>query len=100
MTRRDIRRLVEAHEDAARRSLQAGFDGLQLHAAHGHGISQFLSEAWNRRTDEYGGSVSNRYRSLEEVIVPREIGPLFCEHRSILSHGMALFHLRSILTKG
>jgi 2,4-dienoyl-CoA reductase-like NADH-dependent reductase (Old Yellow Enzyme family) len=68
MTREDITRLVEAHAAAASRSRRCGFDGIQLHGAHGMGINQFLSPAWNRRGDMYGGSLQNRYRLVGEIL--------------------------------
>ena len=68
MTRQQITRVIEAYTAAALRSQQAGFDGVQLHGAHGYRINQFLSAAWNRRGDKYGGSVKNRYRFLGEVM--------------------------------
>jgi 2,4-dienoyl-CoA reductase-like NADH-dependent reductase (Old Yellow Enzyme family) len=68
VTKQEIRQLVEAYASAALRSLNAGFDGVELHAAHGYGINQFLSPAWNKRGDSYGGSLKNRYRFLAEVL--------------------------------
>lgn len=68
MTQGDITALVRAYAGAARRSAVAGFDGVQLHAAHGYGITQFLSPVWNKRGDRYGGSLLNRYRFLAEVL--------------------------------
>lgn len=68
MTKRQILKLVEAYAAAAYRSLRAGFDGVQLHAAHGYGINQFLSPARNKRGDAYGGKLSRRYRFLGEVV--------------------------------
>ena len=68
MTKADIVRLVEAHGTAASRSLKCGFDGLQIHGAHGYGVNQFLSPAWNRRGDSYGGSPGNRYRIVGEIL--------------------------------
>jgi len=68
MTKRDIGTLIEAYAAAAARAKKAGFDGVQLHGAHGYGINQFLSGAWNRRGDAYGGSLKNRYRFLGEVL--------------------------------
>jgi len=68
MTREEIARLVEAHAAAASRSLKAGFDGIQIHGAHGYGVNQFLSSAWNRRGDMYGGSLQNRYRLVGEIL--------------------------------
>ncbi|MGB5156602.1 NADH:flavin oxidoreductase [Desulfobacterium sp. N47] len=64
----DIKQIVAAFADAANRAKKAGFDGVQIHAAHGYLISQFLSPAYNRRTDEYGGSIENRARILIEVL--------------------------------
>lgn len=68
MTREDIARLVEAHAAAASRSLRCGFDAIQIHGAHGYGVNQFLSPAWNRRGDMYGGSLQNRYRIVGEIL--------------------------------
>jgi len=68
MTKEDIVRFVEAHAAAASRSLKCGFDGIQIHGAHGYGVNQFLSPAWNRRGDRYGGSLQNRYRLVGEIL--------------------------------
>jgi 2,4-dienoyl-CoA reductase-like NADH-dependent reductase (Old Yellow Enzyme family) len=68
VTKQEILKLVEAYAAAAARSLKAGFDGVQLHGAHGYGINQFLSPIWNQRSDAYGGNLKNRYRFLGEVI--------------------------------
>jgi 2,4-dienoyl-CoA reductase-like NADH-dependent reductase (Old Yellow Enzyme family) len=65
---REISLLIEAYAAAAERSQRAGFDGVQLHGAHGYGINQFLSAAWNKRGDSYGGSLKKRYRFLAEVL--------------------------------
>lgn len=67
-TKDDIARLVEAFSAAALRARDAGFDAVQVHAAHGYLLSQFLSPAFNRRADEYGGPVENRARCLLEII--------------------------------
>jgi 2,4-dienoyl-CoA reductase-like NADH-dependent reductase (Old Yellow Enzyme family) len=68
MTRKDIDTLVQAYADAASRSQKAGFDGIQLHGAHGYGVNQFLSGFFNRRSDEYGGDITKRYRFLGDVL--------------------------------
>src|SRR3954466_689805 len=61
---RGIRTTIEAFSAAARRAIQAGFDVLELHAAHGYLLHEFLSPLSNRRTDRYGGSLENRMRLL------------------------------------
>lgn len=68
LTREEIRDIEEAYGEAARRAYQAGFDGVEILAGTGYLISEFLSPATNRRTDEYGGSLENRMRFLLEVI--------------------------------
>ncbi|MFC4408322.1 oxidoreductase [Haloarchaeobius iranensis] len=68
MEHEDIREIVEAFGTAADRARRAGYDGVELHAAHGYLISQFLSPFYNDRDDEYGGSLENRMRFFEEVI--------------------------------
>lgn len=68
MGRRDIAVVVEAFGAAARRMQRAGYDGLEVHAGHGHLLQQFLSPHTNRRTDGYGGSLDNRLRLTREVL--------------------------------
>ncbi|UCH58084.1 MAG: NADH:flavin oxidoreductase [Candidatus Bathyarchaeota archaeon] len=63
----EIHGIVDAFGEAARRAMDAGFDGVQIHGAHGYLVSQFLSSLANSRTDEYGGSLENRMRLLNEV---------------------------------
>ncbi|MDR1048349.1 MAG: NADH:flavin oxidoreductase [Synergistaceae bacterium] len=67
MTEEDIARLAESFADAAKRAKAAGFDGVQIHAAHAYCLGQFLSPHYNRRTDRYGGSAENRARAPIEV---------------------------------
>lgn len=63
-----------AYVDAARRAQSAGFDGIQLHSAHGYLLSQFLSPWFNRRTDQYGGTGENRVRiHIETIRAIREV---------------------------
>lgn len=66
--RDQIQEIVEAFGKAARRAKEAGIDGVQIHAAHGYLLSQFLSPAFNKRQDEYGGPVENRARAALEVL--------------------------------
>jgi 2,4-dienoyl-CoA reductase-like NADH-dependent reductase (Old Yellow Enzyme family) len=68
LTVAEIGRLAERYVDAAERCQRAGFDGVQIHAANGYLLSQFLTPYTNRRTDEYGGSVAGRTRLLREVL--------------------------------
>jgi len=68
MTLQDIEEVIEAFGEGARRAKEAGFDAVQIHAAHGYLLSQFLSPFFNRRTDAYGGPVRNRVRIVQEVI--------------------------------
>ena len=76
MTQYDISRVVEGFRQAAIRAKKAGFDGVQLHGAHGYLFSQYLSPFFNKRTDEYGGSVENRTRIVIEAYeqVRKEVG--------------------------
>lgn len=67
LTLDEIADIVNAFGNAAQRSMDAGFDGVQIHGAHGYLVSQFLSRLANGRTDEYGGSLENRMRLLNEV---------------------------------
>lgn len=64
----EIARLVQRHADTAALAVRAGFDGVQIHAAHGYLASQFLSPLSNRRQDAYGGTPERRRRYLLEVI--------------------------------
>ena len=63
----EIREVVVAFGDSAGRAMDAGFDGIQIHGAHGYLVSQFLSRLANRREDEYGGSLEKRMRFLNEI---------------------------------
>lgn len=67
LTKKEIKELVGQFASAARRAKEAGADGVELHAAHGYLIQQFLSPYTNRRTDEYGGSFENRMRFITEI---------------------------------
>lgn len=67
MTKENIKTLVEAFGDSALRAKKGGFDGVQIHSAHGYLLNQFLSPYYNRRQDEYGGNIENRARIIFEV---------------------------------
>ncbi len=73
----EIKQVIRSFAGAARRAQEAGFDGVQIHAAHGYLISEFLSGALNHRTDEYGGNPENRARLLNEVAnaIRAAVGP-------------------------
>ncbi|GBC60752.1 NADH:flavin oxidoreductase [Desulfonema ishimotonii] len=75
----EIRELVASFGDAARRCRDAAFDFVEIHAAHGYLINQFLAPNSNKRTDEYGGSFENRTRFLLELLrdIREKIGPDF-----------------------
>lgn len=68
LTIAEIKTIVQAFTDATKRSLAAGFKVIEVHAAHGYLINQFLSPTSNQRKDEYGGSFENRIRFLLEII--------------------------------
>jgi len=68
LTTEGIQKVITDFKEAARRALQAGFKVIELHGAHGYLIHEFLSPLSNQRTDDYGGSFSNRTRLLKEVI--------------------------------
>ncbi|MEL6496524.1 MAG: alkene reductase [Cyanobacteria bacterium J06623_7] len=64
----EIAGVVEEYRQAAANAKAAGFDGVEIHAANGYLIDEFLQSKTNQRTDKYGGSIENRYRFLQEVI--------------------------------
>lgn len=68
LTVNEIQELVKNFKDAAKRAVDAGFDVIEIHAAHGYLVHQFLSPISNVRTDEYGGSFENRIRFLIEIV--------------------------------
>ncbi|QIA65129.1 NADH:flavin oxidoreductase [Vibrio astriarenae] len=67
MSKGDIEYIVDAFAHACLRAKKSGFDGVEIHAAHTYLINQFLSPYYNRRDDEYGGSLENRMRFLMEI---------------------------------
>lgn len=68
LTANDVKEVVQAFKKSAKRAVDAGYDVIELHGAHGYLIHQFLSPLINNRTDEYGGSFENRIRFLLEII--------------------------------
>jgi 2,4-dienoyl-CoA reductase-like NADH-dependent reductase (Old Yellow Enzyme family) len=77
LTLADIGDVVQAFAAAAARAKAAGFDGVQVHSAHGYLLSQFLAPLFNKRTDEYGGTLQNRVRVHLETLraVRQAVGP-------------------------
>lgn len=68
LTHEGIAVIIKAFKDGARRTKEAGFDGVEIHSAHGYLLNQFFSPLTNKRTDEYGGNVHNRIRLHLQVI--------------------------------
>lgn len=80
MKETDIEETVLAFRKAAERAREAGFDIIEIHAAHGYLINQFLSPLTNKRADQYGGSLQNRFRLLESIVASvKKVwdGPIF-----------------------
>lgn len=79
LTTSEVEELVQKFVTSAKVAKEAGFSGVQIHAAHGYLISQFLSPHDNRRTDKYGGSLENRMRFLKEIYLGmrKELGKNF-----------------------
>jgi 2,4-dienoyl-CoA reductase-like NADH-dependent reductase (Old Yellow Enzyme family) len=74
----EIQDIIQAFGHATRRAIEAGFDGVELHGAHGFLLQNFLSPFFNRRTDEWGGSLENRMRFPLAVV--REVQRVIDEH--------------------
>lgn len=99
MTQRDIEEVVAAFVRSAANARKAGFDGIELHAAHGYLIDTFLWERTNQRTDAYGGDIQRRTRLACDIIaeIKRSVGPGFLvdvrlsqwkqqDYRAVLAH--------------
>lgn len=87
MTKKDIVQVARAFAAAALRARTAGFDAAQIHGAHGYLVSQFLSPFFNKRKDEYGGSIENRARFAVDVLkaIRKKVGqdfPIFIKLNS------------------
>ena len=68
LTREEIKELISTHGDCAlNRAKKAGFDGVEVHVAHGYLLNEFVSPYANKRTDEYGGTLVNRLRIVKEI---------------------------------
>ena len=79
MSKEDIDDVVTAFADAAQDAKALGFDGVEIHGAHGYLLDQFLWEGTNQRDDEYGGSMENRLRFVVDIVaaVRQRVGPEF-----------------------
>lgn len=119
MTLEEIKRVQNDFVKAAVRAEKAGFDGVELHGAHGYLISQFVSPLVNKRTDNYGGELSNRLRFPLEIIrmIKEQVGKDFILGyrmggnepgleegkliaRELESHGVDLLHVSSGISSG
>ncbi|MEM7358882.1 MAG: NADH:flavin oxidoreductase/NADH oxidase family protein [Pseudomonadota bacterium] len=80
LSQAEIEKMIERFANTAVLAEQAGFTGVQVHAAHGYLISQFLSPRTNRREDQWGGSLENRSRILREIVkaIRQRVSPEFC----------------------
>jgi 2,4-dienoyl-CoA reductase-like NADH-dependent reductase (Old Yellow Enzyme family) len=104
MTRAEMEAVIEGHVVSARNLREAGFDGIEVTAGHGHLLQQFLSPASNRRADAYGGSLENRLRFPVETIaaVRAAIGPdmpmgIRISAEEYLEGGLTLDDMRAIV---
>ena len=84
ITKQEVQHLVQRFAEAAERAKKAGFDGVEIHAGHGYLIGGFLSQATNKRKDEYGGDLKGRARFLLEIIkaIRQKVGdtyPVWCQ---------------------
>lgn len=68
MTLQDIRLVIDGYTNAAQNAVEAGFDGIEIHGANGYLLDQFITSYTNSRTDQYGGSVENRFRIIAEIV--------------------------------
>ena len=68
MSHFDIQHVIMGFVETAKGAVEAGFDGIEIHGAHGYLINNFLSSYSNQRIDEYGGSVENRYRFAHQIV--------------------------------
>ncbi|MCT9872662.1 hypothetical protein N7568_25165, partial [Paenarthrobacter aurescens] len=68
MTETDIAEVVNQYKQAAKNAMDAGFDGVEIHGAHGYLIDQFNSDTSNKRTDRYGGDLKQRLTFMKEVL--------------------------------
>lgn len=106
MTKQDILLVQAAFAEAALRARKAGFDGVQMHVAHGYLLSKFLTPYYNRRSDNYGGSIENRARMVLETYqaIRDKVGPEYpvlikinCE--DFMNQGMSFTECKYVCKK-
>ena len=80
LSTRAVEQLIEDFICAAERAAKAGFDGVEIHGAHGYILAQFLSATINQRQDQYGGSIENRMRPIIQIIdgIRERCQEIFC----------------------
>ncbi|HHX68748.1 MAG: NADH:flavin oxidoreductase/NADH oxidase [Miniphocaeibacter sp.] len=81
MDKEDIKKVIKSFGEASKRALEADFDLIEIHGAHGYLIHEFLSPITNKREDEYGGNLKNRTRLLKEIL--KEVKKYWAEDRTI-----------------
>lgn len=104
LTRDEIDVIITNFVKAALRGIKANFDGIEVHAAHGYLLAQFLSSAWNKRQDDFGGSTRNKARILTEIIsrVRMAVGenyPVWCRLNGReygIEHGLTIAESKEI----
>lgn len=106
MNESEIEEVIQGFVLSAQNLAEAGFDGVELHGAHGYLITQFLSSASNHRNDKWGGSVENRVRFVEEIIngIRKAVGSNFVVGFKLAAHefvdgGIDLEDARSLVTR-
>ncbi|AGF57022.1 2,4-dienoyl-CoA reductase-like NADH-dependent reductase (Old Yellow Enzyme family) [Clostridium saccharoperbutylacetonicum] len=106
VTADDIQSIVTAFGDAAARAKKAGFDGIQIHAAHGFLFSQFLSPYFNKRIDEYNGSIDNRariifdsYKAIRDKVGPDYPVIIKINSEDFINEGLSFDECKQVCTK-
>ncbi len=106
MTPDEIREIIAAFGAAAFRAVEAGFDAVEVHGAHGYLLTQFLSSLSNQRTDEYGGDLFGRSRFMIEILreVRKQVGPDFpislrISAEELIKGGYTVYDLKPLFPK-
>ncbi len=106
MTSHDIALVQKAFGEAALRAKKAGFDGIEMHVAHGYLLSKFLTPYYNRRSDGYGGSIENRAKMVLETYqaIREKVGPEYpvlvkINSEDFMDHGMTFAESKYVCKK-